>query len=193
MTKRTYSYLFFTFLFFMLTAFQCEGEDLCKTTTAYTTEKIPIKVEKPRNPKVNDTIWVSILINENLKDINGNNITLKIDAIEELNHHFQTSLKNNFNEFNELNFGVFYVKKEGSINTYRGGLNSSFVFDNNLKAYIYDFGLILKEKGTYKIEPSTLYFNDFSSEDCPDFFYEIPVFFENKSEENGQVYTLTVD
>ncbi|WP_397446601.1 hypothetical protein [Polaribacter sp. R77954] len=192
MTKKLYIYLILTSIFFVLTAFQCEEEVACSTTKSYTTEKTPIKVKKPTNLKINDTLWISLSVNENLKDINGNNIILKIDDVEELSHYFQTELKNNFNEFNELNFGVFYVDRTGKLNTFRGGVTSGFVFDDTLKSYNYNFGLILKEKGTYKITSSNLFFNDYGG-DCPDFFYEIPVFFENADLENNQIYTFTVD
>lgn len=180
-------------LFFVLTSFQCEDDFLCDDTEYIVTQDVSIQIERTSNIIVNDTLWVSLTLNKEITDNQGNNINLDLDDTFGLDDTITTEFKNNFDEYSSLNFGSFILEDKGEIKTDNGIIFTRFTFDNNANAYLYRFGLILKDKGNYRLNVDNFYSNSPIRENCSNFSYEIPIFFDDGQQEKTQTYTFTVN
>lgn len=196
MMKKINIYLLLASIFFISFATTCPQQDVsCERETLYVDfEVVKIKVQPNNNLTVNDTIWLSLEVPNKIKDINGKYHTLNLENGFRIENNISTEIKNNFNEYSSVNFGSFFIQKHGEINTSNGTIHSKLLYDTNSNSLKYNFGLILKEKGTYKFNTGNIYnLQNGIYEDCPKYSYNFNVHFENGTINNKQIYLFTVN
>ncbi|CAA0141609.1 hypothetical protein [Tenacibaculum maritimum] len=195
--KKIHTYFLLCSIALISFATSCPQEPFCDNQTAIvTTESIAIKVTSNTNLSQNDTIWLSLEIPNTLKDINGAVHNIEINANSSIFPYIRTQLKNDFDTFSDINFGTHTVSTFGTVQTYDGNINLGLEYKKDSNSLYCKAGLILKEKGIYKINVGSFYpisMNYKEYVDCPKKTYNIPLTFNTQQNTNHQEYTFTVN
>jgi hypothetical protein len=190
--KKIYYYFLLTSIFFIFSATTCYNNPCENETNRFYTEKVPVKIDNLTNLKVNDTIWISLSVKNQLKDSEGNIINFKIDETYQMKHYFTAEVEINAIRYEGFDFDDSYIEKTGTVTTAYGDISSTVIYDQNTEFYSSNFGLIFKEKGTYRFSTGSLYSEE-NTDGCPEFSFTIPLFYENGTLENEQTIIFTVD
>lgn len=175
--KKIHSYIILVSIFLLSFAFTCEEKCLGNSSFNISKDKYFIKTSNTTFNQ-NDTLWLQSKIPVKIKNLDGFTHEIKTNGFY---HNISTKIKTNFNTYSYIDFGNFIIPSIGnSYNSTQGILSNYIKKDAHFE---FKFGLILKQKGSYKLETEDkiqIYGNEVT-DGCDTGGYHIPLEFDNNT------------